>query len=121
MVTKEKKPTLKNNALFKSSISKINNTFIDNVENLDIVMPMYNLLECSGNYSMTSGSFWNYYRDELTDANENNDASGHRINKKKATSSKSFDYKAKIIGNTPDNNSRLDAEFADPLKNMSNF
>ena len=39
------KLTFKNNALFRSCISKINNTFIKNVEDLDIVMPMYNLLE----------------------------------------------------------------------------
>ena len=37
-------------------LSKINNTFIDNVEDLDIVMSMYNLLEYSGNYFMMSGS-----------------------------------------------------------------
>ena len=42
-----------NNAPFRSCISKINNTFIDNAEDLDIVMPMYNLLEYSDNYSMT--------------------------------------------------------------------
>ena len=52
--------TFKNNAQFRSYISKINNTFVDNVEDLDIVMLMYNLLEHSGNYSMASGSLWNY-------------------------------------------------------------
>ena len=47
-------------------------TFIDNAENLDIVMPMYNLLEYSDNFSKTSGNLWNYYRDEANDsANEN--------------------------------------------------
>ena len=41
-------------------------------------MPMYNLLEYSDNYSMTSESFWNYYKDELNDsANENNDGNNH--------------------------------------------
>ena len=45
-----------NNAPFRSCISKINSTLIDNAEDLDIVMPMYNLLEYSQNYSMTSGS-----------------------------------------------------------------
>ena len=68
---RNKKLTFKNNAPFRSCISKINNTFIDNAEDLDIVMPMYNLLEYSDNYSMTSGSLWNYYRDEINDdANE---------------------------------------------------
>ena len=42
---RNKKLTFKNNARFRSCISKINNTFICNAENLDIVMPMYNLIE----------------------------------------------------------------------------
>ena len=52
--------TFKNNAPFTNCISKINNVLIDNAEDLDIVMPMYNLLEYSKNYSKTTGSFWNY-------------------------------------------------------------
>ena len=52
----EKNVTFKNSALFRSCISKINSTLIDNAEDLDIVMPMHNLLEYSQNYSMTSGS-----------------------------------------------------------------
>ena len=52
-----KKLAFKNNAPFISYISKVNNTFIDNAEDLDIVMPMYNLLEYSKNYSETTGSF----------------------------------------------------------------
>ena len=40
----------------KLTLRKINNTFIDNAEDPGIVMPMYNLLEYSDNYSMTSGS-----------------------------------------------------------------
>ena len=48
-------------------------------EGFDIVMPMYNLLEYTDNYSMTSGGLWNYYRDEINDdANEN--ANNNRIN-----------------------------------------
>ena len=65
--TRKKKPTFKNNAPFRSFISKINNTFIDNEDDLDNVMPMYNLSEYSDNYSKTSGSLWNYYRDEIND------------------------------------------------------
>ena len=49
---RNKKLTFKNNSPFRLSISKINNTFIDNAEDLDVVMPMYNLLEYSDNYSM---------------------------------------------------------------------
>ena len=60
----DKKLAFKNNAPFLSYISKINKTLIDNAEDLDVVMPMYNLLEYSKNYSKTTGSFWHYYRDE---------------------------------------------------------
>ena len=60
----DKKLAFKDNTLFVSCISKINNTLNDNAEDLDVVMPMYNLLEYSKNYSKTIGSFWNYYRDE---------------------------------------------------------
>ena len=60
----DKKLAFKNNAPFISCISKINNTLIDNAEDLDIVMLMYNLIEYGKNYSKTSGTLWNYYRDE---------------------------------------------------------
>ena len=58
----------KSNALFRSCITKISNTLLDNAEDLDIVMPMYNLLEYINNYSMISGSFWNYYRNKIDGA-----------------------------------------------------
>ena len=51
---------LKNNAPFISCITKINNELIEDAEDLDIVMPMYNLLEYSKNYRKTKGSFYNY-------------------------------------------------------------
>ena len=57
----------KSNAPFSICISKINNTLIDNVEDLDFAMNMYNLFEYSKNCTKTTGSLWNYYRDELTD------------------------------------------------------
>ena len=64
---------LKDNTPFISCISKINGALVENAEDLDIVMPMYNLHEYSKNYSKTSASLWNYYRDELTDeTNDNN-------------------------------------------------
>ena len=59
----DKKLAFKNNAPFAPCISKIINTLIDNAKDLDIVMPMHNLLEYSKNYPETTGSFWNYYRD----------------------------------------------------------
>ena len=65
-----KKILFKNCAPFTDSISKINNTQIDNAKHIDVIMSMYNLIEYSDNCSETSGSFWQYYRDEpdLTDA-----------------------------------------------------
>ena len=80
---------------------------MDNAEDLDIVMAIHNLLKYSDNYSMTWGSLWNYYRDEVIDsANEMDD--NNKINSEKKPTSKSFEYKAKIIGSTAANdNSRL--------------
>ena len=52
----DKKLALKNNAPFLNCISKINNALIDNAEDLDIVMPMYNLIEYSKNYGKTTGN-----------------------------------------------------------------
>ena len=60
----DKKLAFKNNAPFIYCILKNNNTLINNAEDLDILMPMYNLLEYSKNYLKTTGSFWIYYRDE---------------------------------------------------------
>ena len=60
----DKKLAFKNNAPFVSFILKIINALIDNAEDLDIVIPTYSLLEYGKNYSKTTGSFWNYYRDE---------------------------------------------------------
>ena len=86
---------LKNNAPFASCITRINNELIEDADDLDIVMPMYNLLEYSKNYRKTIGSLYNYYRDELNDdANLNNFANNNVV------SSNSFQYKNKIIGNT---------------------
>ena len=61
--TRNKKLIFKNNSPFRSCLSKINNTFIENAGDPDIVMPIYNLLqyllEYSDNYSMTSEGLWN--------------------------------------------------------------
>ena len=56
--------SFKNCALFTICISEINNNQIDNYKDIDIVMPMYNLIEYSDNYAKTSGSLWQYYIDE---------------------------------------------------------
>ena len=80
---------LKNNTPLISCITKINNELIEDAEDLDIVMPMYNLLEYSKNYRKTIGSLYNYYRDELSGDDNNN-----------VVNSNAFQYKNKIIGNT---------------------
>ena len=68
----EKKLVFINNAPFTNCISKINGVKMDNAEDLDIVMPMYNLLEYSKNYRKTTGSLWDYYRDEPNCITDNN-------------------------------------------------
>ena len=65
----EKKLTFRGNALFRSHTSKINNAFIDNAEDCDILKPMYNLIKYTDNYSVTSGNLWNYYRNEINSVN----------------------------------------------------
>ena len=86
---------LKNNAPFISCISKSNDELIENAEDLDVVMPMYNLLEYSKIYKKTTGSLFNYYRDELSDdANNLNSPNIQVIN------SEPFRYKKGITGNT---------------------
>ena len=83
---RNKEITFKNNAPFINCIAKINGIKIDNAEDLDVVMPMYNLLEYSKNYRKTTGSLWNYYRDEPSNLLSSN--------------SESFKYKTSVTGNT---------------------
>ena len=86
MQKKNKAVAFKNNAPFINCISKINGIKIDNAEDLDVVMPMYNLLEYSKNCKKTTGNLWNYYRDEQSNP--------------LSTNSESFKYKTSITGNT---------------------
>ena len=95
----DRRLTLKNNAPFVSCISKINGKLVENAENLDIVIPMYNLLEYSKNYEKTSGSLFNYYRDE---PKEHALGVGNYAVNISIRNSKSFDYKAKIVGSSAD-------------------
>ena len=53
-------------------------------------MPMYNLLEYSDNYSMTSGSLWNYYRDEVNDSTTENPNINNRIYNNETITSRSL-------------------------------
>ena len=112
----DKKLAFKNNAPFTSCISKINNTLIDDAEDLDVVM--YNLIEYNKNYRKTTGSLWNYYRDE-----PNSGLGGDNKNKNYSINdSKSFDYKASITGKLEDNNAEKDdVKIVVPIKYLSNF
>ena len=59
-----KKVIFKNWAPFTNCIRDINNTQVDNAKDIDIVMPMYNLIEYSDNYAKASGSLWQYCLDK---------------------------------------------------------
>ena len=59
----------KNCAPFTKCVTKITGTTIDDAEDLDLVMPMYNLIEYSSNYSETTGSLWFYSKGEATPFN----------------------------------------------------
>ena len=103
---RDKGIAFKNCAPFTNCICEINNTQIDNAKDIDIVMPMYNLIEYSDNYAKTSGSLWQYYRDEPND---------------NLADSESFKSKIKITGKTPAAGNEKDVEIIVPLKYLSNF
>ena len=115
---RNKNVAFKNNASFINYILKINGVQIDNAEDLDVVMPMYNLLEYSKNYRKTTGSLWNYYRDEPSNPLSSN--------------SESFKYKTSITGNTynlgvgdagydANKVGKNETKVVIPLKHLSNF
>ena len=103
---------LKNNAPFVSCITRINGELIEDADDLDVVMSMYNLLEYSKNYRKTIGSLYNYYTDELTN---DNIPAGNASDNIRVVNSNTFKYKNKIIGNTY--NINADAEGYDANKN----
>ena len=129
---------LNNNAPFVSCMTRINGELIEDADDLDIVMSIYNLLEYSKNYRKTIGSLYNYYRDELND-----DADDNNFDNIKVVNSNTFKYKNKIIGNTYDVDARIpnpdgaahidnpiyianksgtqEVELAIPLKYLGNF
>ena len=103
---RDKGVAFKNCAPFTNCISEINNTQVDNAKDLDIVMPMYNLIQYSDNYAKASESLWQYYRDEPNDNLAN---------------SESFKSKIKITGKTPAAGNEKDVEIMVPLKYLRNF
>ena len=110
-----KKVIFKNCAPFTNCISAINNTQIDNAKDIDIVMPMYTLIEYSDNYEKTTGSLWQYCKD--IPARDNNNLIAEFT---AGNTTDSFNFKAKITGQTG-NNGTKDVEIMVPLKYLSNF
>ena len=111
-----KKVIFKNCAPFTNCISKINNTQIDNAEYIDIVMPMYNLIEYSDNYSKTTGSLWQYCKD-IPGVNK----AGNIIDFTAINTTDSFKIKTKITGQTNNDGEINGIEIMVPLKYSSNF
>ena len=103
---RDKGVIFKNCAPLTKCTSRINNKGIDNAQDIDAVMPMYNLIEYSDNYSKTSGSLWQYYKDDP---------------KNNITWSESFKSKVKIRGKTPADGNTKDVEIIVLLKYLSNF
>ena len=109
-----KKVIFKNCAPFTNCISEINNKQIDNAKDIDIVMPMYNLIEYSDHYAKTTGSLWQYCKDIPA-----RNASGRIIVFDANNTTDSFKFKAKITGQTG-NDGTKDVEIIVPLKYLSN-
>ena len=101
----------KNCAPFETCSTEIVGTLVDETDFINITMPMYNLIEYSDNYSDTSGSLWDFKRDEIID-NEN------VTNNNNAPS---FKHKASLIGNTETNKRKNGVKTAVPLKYLCNF
>ena len=111
-----KKVIFKNCTPFTNCISEINNTQIDNAKDIDIVMPKYNLIEYSDNYTKTTGSLWQYCKD-IPARNNNNNAI---IIFAENNLTDSFNFKVKFTGQTGSNGTK-NVEIMVPLKYLSNF
>ena len=104
------KVAFKNCAPFKKCRTEINETFVDDAEHINIAMPMYNLIEYSDNYSDTSGSLWQFKRDEIEGDVDLTVGAQHIPN-----NSSSFTYKSSFITD------RNGVKIAVSLKYLSNF
>ena len=103
---RDKGVAFKNCAPFTNCISEINNTQVDNAKDIDIIMPIYNLTKYSDNYAKTTGSLWQYFRDEPND---------------NLAISELFKSKIKITGKSPNKDNEKDVEITVPLKYLSNI
>ena len=106
---------LKNCAPFTKCNLEINDEHIDTAENLDIVMPMYNLIEYSDNYQVSSATLYQYKRDEPPEANAIDDLT--------VDNSNSFKYKVSLLGYpvVADNIAKRSVKVVVPLQYLSNF
>ena len=106
---------LKNCARFTKCNLEINDEHVDTAENLDITMPMYNLIEYSDNYQDSSATLYQYKRDEPPEANAIYDLT--------VDNSNSFKYKVSLLRNpvVANNIARINVKVVVPLKYLSNF
>ena len=106
---------LKNCAPFTKCNLEINDEHVDTAENLDIVMPMYNLIEYSNNYQDSSGTLYQYKRDEPPE--------GDPIPNLAVDNSSSFKYKVELLGDpvVANNIAGRNVKVVVPLKYLSNF
>ena len=111
-----KKVIFKNCVSFTNCITEINNTQVDEAQDVEIVMLMYNLIEYSDAYSKTSGSLWQYYRDEPALDKHNNIIDFPANN----NNSISFKFKQQITEQTG-NYGTKNVEIMVSLKYLSNF
>ena len=125
-----RKVSLKKSTPFSNCTLKINSQLIEDAQDLDIVMPMYNLLYYSKNFRKTKGYFWNYYPDMPKSGHDNN-ANLRQRTIYPIKDSESFNYKTNLVGNVPgvadpgdgdDIERKLeDIKIVVPLKTISNF
>ena len=106
---------LKNCAPFTKCNLEINDEHVDTAENLDITMPMYNLIEYSDNYQDSSATLYQYKRDEPPEDDAVADLT--------ADNSSFLKYKISLLGNPVVNNNiaRINVKVVVPLKYLSNF
>ena len=112
----DKKVIFKNCAPFTNCISEINNMQTDNAEDIDIVMPMYNLIEYSDNYAKATGSLWQYCKNIPA----RNSANNAIIVFSEDNITDLFKFEAKITCQTGDDGTK-DVEIMVPLKYLSSF
>ena len=109
------KLALKNCAPFTKCNLEMNDEHVDTAENLDIIMPMYNLIEYSDNYQYSSATLYQYKRDESPEDNA--------INNLNVNNSSFFKYKVNLLGNAVPTNLivKRNLKVVVPLKYLSKF